>query len=563
MIPIPALATLICLLTLSSAQAAENTLPAASSISPLANAWSAGKARQDKIEEIARNNPLATEEGNQIWHALFKAAARGIMMRHAKKAGLGNEWTPAHPKWPEIEQRMLGYLTGLIAELLPQTEVQLRKELQSFSDTELDEVLRAIHSPWNRRVEQAMLEALNLATDILTADHNDAATYARLQVAGEQQQQTLKSLMADPEINAYLNSPSGKKMTATSMNLFQSQVPKVTARAEIAEADMALQIAQLLNRPADTLLPLRNALMMAAAAGGDGGLMQQQITAGADPRARDERLKRNKESLLHHACSQADVALLDQVLSLTGRDLIDVTDASGRTPMQIAAQQGRLAHISRLIDQGADINKGNAGGTPLIAATLAGHRAVIELLLAGGANPNATDKFGNAALSLSLYWRQPKPPSPADQESIIALLLKHGANPLQRDKNGRSLLDQAAGMYAPSFAEQADRLIALGLRVDAAGPDGKTPLHHAVSAPVVTKLLALGAPINAADAQGNTPLHSAVHRSNEAVTKALVAAGADITLRNQAGETPTDLATLKKAPAVRESLLKFLGTSAH
>ena len=56
------------------------------------------------------------------------------------------------------------------------------------------------------------------------------------------------------------------------------------------------------------------------------------------------------------------------------------------TPLYIAAQQGHLAVVQYLAEQGADINKAtNNGQTPLRAALFNSHHEVAAYLRAAGA----------------------------------------------------------------------------------------------------------------------------------------------------------------------------------
>lgn len=67
--------------------------------------------------------------------------------------------------------------------------------------------------------------------------------------------------------------------------------------------------------------------------------------------------------------------------------------------LQEAARAGRLALLERLLQQGAPVNAADtAGRTPLILAVMQGHTAVVQRLLAAGANPALVDQEGLNAL---------------------------------------------------------------------------------------------------------------------------------------------------------------------
>lgn len=67
--------------------------------------------------------------------------------------------------------------------------------------------------------------------------------------------------------------------------------------------------------------------------------------------------------------------------------------------LQQSARAGDLQQLERLLRQGAPLNAADtAGRTPLILAVMQGHTAVVQRLLAAGANPALIDKDGLNAL---------------------------------------------------------------------------------------------------------------------------------------------------------------------
>ncbi|HEU4618900.1 MAG TPA: ankyrin repeat domain-containing protein, partial [Gammaproteobacteria bacterium] len=93
--------------------------------------------------------------------------------------------------------------------------------------------------------------------------------------------------------------------------------------------------------------------------------------------------------------------------------------------------------------------------------------------------------------------------------------------------------------------EGALALVEHGADVNAAQPDGTTPLHWAVyklDVPLVEALLARGANASAANDFGSTPLAEAVKAAQAGLVARLLEAGADPESRNQDGETALMLA---------------------
>ena len=70
-----------------------------------------------------------------------------------------------------------------------------------------------------------------------------------------------------------------------------------------------------------------------------------------------------------------------------------------------AAHEGQVETVASFVDKGADLEaKDNAVGmTALLSATTRDRTEVVKLLLAGGADVNATVRDGKTALMLAAY----------------------------------------------------------------------------------------------------------------------------------------------------------------
>lgn len=225
-----------------------------------------------------------------------------------------------------------------------------------------------------------------------------------------------------------------------------------------------------------------------------------------------------KQLILHGASPSVRAAdgqtPLGVALSSGRRDLADWLDwrqwpLPGRAlqpgDLPQAAVAGDADAVRRLLDLGLPIDTTDAQGcTALLRAAGGGHRAVVELLLARGADPKLAARTGATPLSAAVSMRQVE---------IVDRLLAAGATLEQRLPGDVTVLMLAA---------------ALGL------PD------------VCTRLLAAGANINATDAQGLTPLHCAAlfgfttrdRRRLVALLDALLLAGADPDALAAGGVTP-------------------------
>jgi ankyrin repeat protein len=86
----------------------------------------------------------------------------------------------------------------------------------------------------------------------------------------------------------------------------------------------------------------------------------------------------------------------------------------------LAAEDGRLELVRILVDAKAGLNVRDlkSGQTPLMAAALGGHDAVVTALLVAGADPAAKDNNGDTAQQLAEQSQHPntaellKPPPP-------------------------------------------------------------------------------------------------------------------------------------------------------
>ncbi|MFA9461262.1 ankyrin repeat domain-containing protein [Thiohalorhabdus sp. Cl-TMA] len=87
-----------------------------------------------------------------------------------------------------------------------------------------------------------------------------------------------------------------------------------------------------------------------------------------------------------------------EVLLERGAD-VDIPDANGRTPLQVAARNGNEPVVESLLYHGADANRTDAEGrTALLQGLLNNHPRVTELLVQHGADPGIADQQGTTVL---------------------------------------------------------------------------------------------------------------------------------------------------------------------
>jgi ankyrin repeat protein len=259
----------------------------------------------------------------------------------------------------------------------------------------------------------------------------------------------------------------------------------------------------------------------------------------------------------------------------------NVKSPTGTTALMLAT--GDAAKVKALLDKGAQANARSVTGRTalLIAASRGRSGAVVKLLLAAGADPNAKDQLqGPPTLPIGTGGSTPLiEAAKIDDGEALEALLAAGGRVDAKDNGGADALAAAA---LAGHLRNVRRLIAAGAGVNALVTANRfTPLMYATwrqDPELVSTLLKAGADPNAQDALGDSVLMWSAFSdyADPECTRLLIEAGAKVDTRNQAGESamswarrrgetavvrllaehgavPSEAATAKQAPARPEA----------
>ena len=232
---------------------------------------------------------------------------------------------------------------------------------------------------------------------------------------------------------------------------------------------------------------------------------------------------------------------------------VDTTDSQGCTALLRAAGGGHLALVDDLLARGADPGlTANTGATALSAAVSMRHVEIVDRLLQAGCGLEQRLPGDVTVLMLAAALGLPE---------LVSRLLQAGADLGATDAQGLTPLHCAA-LYGFTARDRA-RLLALldGLLLAGADPhraagNGTTPLLLLLGAraepgtpssedvllAALDLLLEEGVRLDARDPRGFGPLHLAALHGLQRTVQALLRAGADPDLRDNADRTPRDIA---------------------
>lgn len=167
-------------------------------------------------------------------------------------------------------------------------------------------------------------------------------------------------------------------------------------------------------------------------------LVRSALATGLDPNSRDEQ----GQVPLVLAIRSSGAAVTEALLADPRVD-IDAVNASGETPLMMAALRGDLALVRRLLERGAKINRD--GWTPLHYAASGPSVEVVALLLDRGAAIEAPSPNGTTPLMMAARY---------GAIDAADLLLRRGADTRVRNQREMNAADFAAGAGREELARR-------------------------------------------------------------------------------------------------------------
>ena len=354
---------------------------------------------------------------------------------------------------------------------------------------------------------------------------------------------------------------------------------------------------------ANAVMPEGETILMTAARTGRPEVIETLLRHGADVNARENwfgetaliwaAAENHAEAVRVLVAHGADVNAASKALDVPRRrNGQSILPLGSWTPLMYAARQGALEATTALIAAGADMNQADPdGATALVLAIINANYDVAAALIEKGADPNIGDKEAKMAalyatvdmhrLAIGHGRPNPKASGALDAVDVIKLLLAHGANPnatlaaplFQRQHTGG---DRALGEGSTPFMRAAKSgdvavmrlLLAAGADPKKTQPNGANALMLAAglgwrdgspAAPAydqgsereatdaIKLCMESGLDINAATNTGETALHAAVSgRGAVSIVKFLVENGANLSAKNKQNRTPLDVAVASR-----------------
>lgn len=206
---------------------------------------------------------------------------------------------------------------------------------------------------------------------------------------------------------------NGPAMTDEKTAVFQTEPERAFITAVLAR-NVAAATALGARLPArfDTAAPSGETGLLYAVLANDVPMVKALLDAGANPNGGPDRAP------LHPATRDPSGRLVDMLLRAKANPNLTYND---ETPLFEAALVDARANAGKLIDAGADLNKGNGiGHSPAMTAAAAGHWIMVNMLIDRGASPWHTPPNGFTLANFAATDRlKPETPEGQARDAII------------------------------------------------------------------------------------------------------------------------------------------------
>jgi ankyrin repeat protein len=172
----------------------------------------------------------------------------------------------------------------------------------------------------------------------------------------------------------------------------------------------------------------------------DAATVGQLLERGFDPNTHEE----SGQSALTLAVRERADHVIDALLKHPQLE-VNAQNRVGETPLMLAALQGRLDLVRRLLDRGASVAQ--EGWTPLHYAASGPDAQVVALLLARGAAIEARSPNGTTPLMMAARY---------GNEQSVAVLLEHHADTQVRNDRGMNAVDFARSVGREALAKRLE-----------------------------------------------------------------------------------------------------------
>ena len=232
---------------------------------------------------------------------------------------------------------------------------------------------------------------------------------------------------------------------------------------------------------------------------------------------------KTKASPLYYATLCGVVSLVEHLVVTRQQDPNECCGSQG-TPLHAAVVSGHTAIVRFLLEHTAEVN-----ARDMDVAVRNGNLDITQLLLGHGADVNAVDSLGDSVLHKAVQ---------SQNRDVVELLLKSGAHVNVQNRYNPNPLYEAMDSGNLDITQL---LLKHGADVNILSHQGCSPLHKAVRSQkldFVELLLKSGADVNSRNLHSTTLLHDAVGGGNIDTIKILLHHGADVNALDYLRDSP-------------------------